>query len=301
MSHKIVVTHSGTFHPDDLLACAVIKIIEERKGNGVEIIRSRKDADWARGDYVIDVGSVYDPAKNRFDHHQEGGAGARANGIKYSSLGLVWQKFGKEFCGGDEEITKKIDKKIIEATDALDNGQEVIDSRYGDIFPYTLYDILDLFRPVWHEKHKTFDEGFMEAIPFVERFLLREVEIEKSRIVARERVHQLLEGRADKRLLVMDEYIPIHPDIYEKERELLFVVMPNEGGAWAIKTVRENTHSYIARKDLPATWAGKQRKELQDITGVADAEFCHNGRFIAAAHSKEGALKLAELALADGN
>ena len=85
MAHKLIVTHNGTFHPDDCLAVSVIKVIEERKGNTVEIVRSRKDADWARGDYVVDVGRVYDPDTNRFDHHQERGAGPRHNGIKYSS------------------------------------------------------------------------------------------------------------------------------------------------------------------------------------------------------------------------
>ncbi|HEY4515524.1 MAG TPA: MYG1 family protein [Candidatus Paceibacterota bacterium] len=301
MAHKLIVTHNGTFHPDDCLAVSVIKVIEERKGNTVEIVRSRKDADWARGDYVVDVGRVYDPDNNRFDHHQEGGAGERENGIKYSSLGIVWRKYGVEFCDGSEEIARKIDKKIVEPTDALDNGQEVVVSKYEDIYPYTLYDIIDLYRPAWHEKDKTFDQGFFEAMAFAEHFLLREVQMERARIVARERVHQLLEGRADKRLLVIDEYLPVHPDIYEKEKELLFVIMPTDGGTWALKTVRVNPYEYKARKDLPSAWAGKERKELQVITGVPDAEFCHSGRFIAVAHSKDGALALAKLALGNEN
>jgi len=36
---------------------------------------------------------------------------------------------------------------------------------------------------------------------------------------------------------------------------------------------------------------------LAKVTGVPDATFCHNGRFLAVAKSKEGALKLAEIAL----
>ncbi|MEK7535737.1 MAG: MYG1 family protein [Patescibacteria group bacterium] len=296
---KLIVTHSGTFHPDDLLACTVIKIIEERQGNSVGIMRSRKEEDWARGDYVIDVGSVYDPEHNRFDHHQKGGAGGRENGIKYSSLGLVWQKFGIEFCEGNEEIANKIDKKIVEATDALDNGQVVVESKYKDVYPYTLYDVFDLYRPAWHEKHKTFDEGFLEAVTFVERFLLREVEMEKALIVARERVHALLADREDRRLLVMDEYIPIHNDIYEKEKELLFVVSPDPSGRWAVHTVPAALHTYDSRKLFPRNWAGKTEDELAKVTGIGDALFCHNARFIAVAASKEGAIALAKLALAE--
>jgi uncharacterized UPF0160 family protein len=39
-------------------------------------------------------------------------------------------------------------------------------------------------------------------------------------------------------------------------------------------------------------------EELAQVTGVADAVFCHNKLFMAVAKSKEGAIKLAELALA---
>jgi uncharacterized UPF0160 family protein len=38
-------------------------------------------------------------------------------------------------------------------------------------------------------------------------------------------------------------------------------------------------------------------EELQKISGVSDATFCHRGLFLAGAKSKEGAIKLAEIAL----
>jgi uncharacterized UPF0160 family protein len=38
--------------------------------------------------------------------------------------------------------------------------------------------------------------------------------------------------------------------------------------------------------------------ELAAVCGVPDAVFCHNGRFIAGAGSLQGALRMAELALA---
>jgi uncharacterized UPF0160 family protein len=54
----------------------------------------------------------------------------------------------------------------------------------------------------------------------------------------------------------------------------------------------------VARKDLPLAWAGLRGVDLAAVCGVADAVFCHNGRFIAGAGSLEGALRMAELALA---
>src|SRR3990167_8310800 len=85
---KIVVTHSGNFHTDEVFACAVLSLLND--GN-IEVIRSRDSEVWATGDYVVDVGGEYNSERGRFDHHQEGGAGVRPNGIPYSSFGLVWK------------------------------------------------------------------------------------------------------------------------------------------------------------------------------------------------------------------
>ena len=51
------------------------------------------------------------------------------------------------------------------------------------------------------------------------------------------------------------------------------------------------------RKDLPKSWAGLVDEELQKISGVPDAMFCHRGLFVANAKSREGAIKLAQIAV----
>jgi uncharacterized UPF0160 family protein len=51
------------------------------------------------------------------------------------------------------------------------------------------------------------------------------------------------------------------------------------------------------RKPLPTAWGAKHDEELVAVSGVADAAFCHRRLFMCTARSKEGALKLAELAL----
>jgi len=49
---------------------------------------------------------------------------------------------------------------------------------------------------------------------------------------------------------------------------------------------------------MPSSWAGLRGEELQEVTGISGAEFCHPARFIAGAASKGAALELAEAALA---
>ena len=61
--------------------------------------------------------------------------------------------------------------------------------------------------------------------------------------------------------------------------------------------MRKEPCSFENRKSLPESWAAKRGKELAAITGVPDAVFCHNARFLAVSESKEGALRLAQIAL----
>jgi uncharacterized UPF0160 family protein len=61
--------------------------------------------------------------------------------------------------------------------------------------------------------------------------------------------------------------------------------------------MRKEKKSFINRKDLPFSWSGLRDEEFQKVTGVSDAVFCHRALFLAVAKSKEGAIKLAQLAL----
>ena len=84
---KKIITHSGSFHTDDIFACAALSILLEDDDMPLEIIRTRdqeviKSLDKEEG-YVVDVGGVYNEEENKFDHHQPGGAGKRPNGIEY--------------------------------------------------------------------------------------------------------------------------------------------------------------------------------------------------------------------------
>lgn len=88
-------THSGTFHVDEALGVWMLKRLDEYKESPV--VRTRDKDVLATLDIVIDVGDVYDPAKNRFDHHQRGFFEVFEEGktTKLSSAGLVYKHFGK--------------------------------------------------------------------------------------------------------------------------------------------------------------------------------------------------------------
>jgi uncharacterized UPF0160 family protein len=98
----------------------------------------------------------------------------------------------------------------------------------------------------------------------------------------------------------MDSFEPAADDVILKMGhgvQCLYTVYPDAKGVWIVKQVPLKPHSFTGRKPLPEAWAGLRDADLAAVTGVPDATFCHNGRFIAGAKTKEGAVKLARLAV----
>ena len=293
---KICITHNGTFHADDLFATATLSILNN--GN-IKIIRTRDPKIIATGDYVYDVGGIYDPNINNFDHHQKGGAGARPastqcgeNGVPYASFGLVWKTYGEKICGS-KEVAEILEKKLVMPIDANDNGINLFETK-SEIAPYTLQDILFCFRPSWKEE-QDYDKQFIKLVPFAVSIINREIIKTKDELEAASFVRKMYEESTDKRIIILDGNYP-WGEVIDLYKEPLYVIS-NKNGLWRVEAVRKEKYNFETRKPFPESWAGKRDQELSSITGVSDATFCHNGRFLAVSKSKEGAIKLAEKAL----
>jgi uncharacterized UPF0160 family protein len=175
-----IITHSGTFHLDEILAVAALELYFE--GKPYEVIRSRDQAVIDTGDFVVDVGLVYDPERNRFDHHQVGGAGARPNGIPYSAFGLVWKHYG-EVISGSKQVADAIDQQIGNPVDLGDNGIDYYKLVRTDTEPLILQHVIGMFRPTW-KGGATHDERFMELVAFMRRMLELLIIVERDKIDA---------------------------------------------------------------------------------------------------------------------
>ena len=82
------VTHNGTMHADEVFATAFLDLYQK----DIKVIRvSEIEKDKLRPDAI-----VYDIGRGKFDHHGPD-AEVRENGIKYSSFGLLFREFGKDF------------------------------------------------------------------------------------------------------------------------------------------------------------------------------------------------------------
>jgi uncharacterized UPF0160 family protein len=60
-------------------------------------------------DAVLDVGGIYDPATDRYDHHQRGFEQAFGHGFvtKLSSAGLVYKHYGEEIIAKELGLDKE--------------------------------------------------------------------------------------------------------------------------------------------------------------------------------------------------
>jgi uncharacterized UPF0160 family protein len=287
MNDKTIVTHNGNFHADDVFSVAALKNIF----SSFNLIRTRDLAVINKADIVIDVGGEYNPDTGRFDHHQRGGAGERENGIPYSSFGLIWQKYGLEICEGNQEVADSVDAGLVSTIDAIDCGHVE-----GVAQGISLSQTISMFNPTWQEDSH-FDSCFNEAVDYASRVLTRFIASASGGINAKEIVANAIENATDPRLIVLEKYTPWKRTVHAHSDEALYVVYPSETGQWRIQTVPAELGSFDDRKPLPKAWAGLSDKELQAVTGIDDAMFCHNGLFIAGTNSFEGTMKMAAMAL----
>lgn len=294
---KRIVTHSGGFHADDVFGVAALEMLLGEENSTVT--RTRDDGEITAGDFVLDVGFVYDPEHNRFDHHQEGGAGFRENGVPYASFGLIWKEYGERIAGSSE-VAERIDARFVQAIDAYDNGFPLFSLTHSPAAPFLVQDVISLFEPFWRE-NKSNEEGFAEAKALAKKILERLILATQKETEIDAVVSQAYAHAPDKQLVIFEDSfvadrILIALSLGKYPEPLLFV-RRHEDGFWQAVSVVEPPLYYNNRKLFPETWRGKHDEELAAVTGVPDAFFCHREGFMAVAKSKEGALALAKLAL----
>ena len=316
-----IATHSGTFHADDVFGVGVLMGVFPSH----TLLRTRNKDLVATADYVVDVGGIWDAATGRFDHHQRGFEGARPSrlvdgqsmpGVGYASAGLVWSAFGAAYVSAwaashgqtlDDaavaSVVNTIDHSLVQYLDIVDTGQ-------GDVSPgiFGLSALIAQLNTHWLEeqgldlaaKAQLLETRFREAIAITRKFLDHAIGKKVAQIRAMDTVRQAPRLLGGKLLHLREGGMPWTRVVVDEMPEVMFVIYPDsDGNQYQIKTVPVEPGSFDTRMDLPAAWAGLRDQELAAVTGVEDSVFCHLNLFIGGARSFEGALKLAELALAE--
>jgi uncharacterized UPF0160 family protein len=285
-----LVTHGGTFHPDDVFSTVLMSKIVDNP------VVYRANASTATYPDKL----LYDIGFGEFDHHGPD-ALMRNPKIKYSSFGLLWKRFGKEYLTkittDVDEMWTAIDERLVMQIDGIDNGN----------FPkitadYSLLDldaIIDLFNRGWDEKVDN-DEQFIQAVIIAETIFDRLIVKEQAKINAKKKVVEKIKSTTGE-ILILDEYMPYHEALFDKNipeaEHIKIIVFPSNREGYNVKpkTISKDSKELLIK--FPKELLGLHDEELANITHIPTARFVHTEGFIGATDTLEDAIKLAELAL----
>ncbi|XP_028099547.1 UPF0160 protein MYG1, mitochondrial-like isoform X6 [Camellia sinensis] len=281
---KRVGTHDGSFHCDEALGCFLIRLTN--KFSAARIVRTRDPHVLGTLDAVLDVGGVYDPIRDRYDHHQKGFKEVFGHGFttKLSSAGLVYKHYGLEIIAKELHLDEghqdvyplylAVYKNFIEAVDAIDNGTNQYDtdqppryvnntnlsSRVGRLN----LDWVDLDQSLERE-----NEAFQHALTLTGS--------------------EFLEWKLH--IFDLEEGMKIDPTIK-------YVIYQDERSEnWRVQAVAISPDKFESRKPLPSPWRGLTDGELSEAAGIPGCTFVHMSGFIGGNQTYKGALDMAKTSL----
>ena len=258
-----LVTHGGKFHCDEVFAHAVLRLALDlhTPGEDYTLLRTRKPALIEGGDIVWDVGTVFDPATNRFDHHQRG-APLRPDGTPFSSAGLVWRVYGERAVAAllpldaaafAPAIAEAIDAGVVRRIDEIDNGVSLRGPLADDTLG--LAALVGDCNPSWDNPAANGDEAgdaaFLEATALAEAVLRRRVDHIRARLAAESIVVQAHAAGDDPRILVLATGMPWKNAVFAHDLPVLFTVSPASNGNWMVDAMPPEPGSFAQRLPLP--------------------------------------------------
>jgi uncharacterized UPF0160 family protein len=292
LTYQTLITHSGRFHADDLFAFSILHTLFPQA-----TLERRRDAMPAPHALLFDTGRTYDPALGVFDHHQTPRP-ERDNKVPYSSFGLIWKHFGHawlEHHALNALAWQRLDVGFIQAIDLMDNGLPATPTQTGP-HPLSITRLLSTLNPPFDASDEA-DTRFLHASGIAGALFLGLAQSIDSDIRSELVIKEALATRVDPRWMELPSGMPWLNGLRKyKGGDVLYALFPSESG-WTISAIHQGNAERDLRKPFPEAWAGQTEEALQHITGVPDAVFCHQGRFLCVAKSKAGALALLDLAL----
>ncbi|CAN1779254.1 MYG1 exonuclease [Linum perenne] len=323
-TNKRVGTHNGTFHCDEALGCFMIRLT--KKFSHAEIVRTRDPQVLETLDAVLDVGGVYDPSRDRYDHHQKGFEEVFGHGFstKLSSAGLVYKHFGKEIIAKELQVEEEhpdvlrlflaIYKSFMEAIDAVDNGINRYDTDQPPKYVHNthLSSRVGRLNLDWIEPDQSSEkenEAFQRAMALAGSEFLDSLHFHaRSWLPARSIVMECLAARFDVdpsgEIMVLNRFCPWKLHLFELEEEMKIepsikyvLYQDDRSKHWRIQAMAVSPDSFESRKALPAQWRGLRDADLSNEAEIPACVFVHMSGFIGGNQSYEGALAMAKAAL----
>ena len=256
-------THSGKFHADDVFSAALLLYLNPEititRGNRVP-----EDFD----------GIVFDIGRGRYDHHQKDSR-VRENGIAYAAFGLLWEELGSEILG--EELAQKFDEAFVQPLDNNDNTGEKNE----------LASLIGNFNPTWDAEGSN-DEAFFQAVSVAGMILENKFDRYRGNERADKRVEEIYERhmqafmteKTQRGCKILDSCRSLYQcQKFLSETPVAFVIFPSNRGGYCIQPQKKE-YSMNYKCSFPSEWLGLENEELQEVTGLKTAGFCHKGGFL---------------------
>jgi uncharacterized UPF0160 family protein len=280
---KLIVTHSGPFHADEVFAVALlfcafgtIPVIRTRD---MEIIKQHFDDPDA---WVIDVGGRYNPAYHNYDHHQIADNLIGLYSHTVASFGLVFKSIAAEW---SIRLREDLVTALVEPIDSCDNGRVAK--------PASLSTVISSFNPTWDGK-EDFDDRFHRAVEFAAQVIGSRYASAQALIRAEDYFFNAVVVNG---IIRLDRYAPFIPFVNKinaaKPASVLGIVFPAVDGNWCVRGCSIDGVNRDIQTLLPKAWRGKTGEELQKISGLDDAVFVHKSGYIGSFGTRKNALEAA--------
>jgi len=276
----LVATHSGPFHADDVLSWALLRTFLDPDA---ELLRSRDQDALDKADVVFDVGSIFDPATRRFDHHQQDYTGT------LSSAGMVLNWLEDEG-RVSSELAAILRDRVVDYVDAVDNGLRTPDtgvpcfSQMVGVFGSGCSTLED------------FDAAFRRAGDAAQNLVAGFATELSERKAGEAAVVSAMEAAAaaGSNLMFLSRYHRWKHTYFANggaNHVTEFVIHPGVDGRWRSVAIAPKPNSFAQKRSFPASWGGLRDDALSEVTGVPGSLFCHKNRFIAVFESRAGLLE----------
>lgn len=272
-------THDGTFHADEVTACALLIVFNQVDKD--KIIRTRNKDLLDKCEFVCDVGGIYDPKQKLFDHHQSEYSGQ----LSSAGMILLHLKISQII---NESAYNFFNHSLILGVDAHDNGR---DPQIPGLCTYS--HVISNYMPIQHDVEAALqNNAFFEALDFAIQHLTRLWARYHYMQSCRQIIAEVMNKYSE--CLMFDMGIPWLEIFFELNGEhhpAKFVIMPS-GNHWKLRAIPPSLdHRMQVRFPLPAEWAGLLDTDLEQVSGISGAVFCHKGRFISVWKTREAALE----------
>lgn len=304
-----IVTHNGQFHADEILAYSILKTIYP----DTKLIRTRDKQIIEQGNIIIDVGQVYNPENNKFDHHQTD-CHERFNNnfsIDMSSAGMVYKIYGKEFIKKMSNITipqedlniiyQNIYRKLILEVDAIDNGYKQCNNELKYYVNTNISSVINKLNGsnIYDEQEqlKRFLHGSQYILTvakiIIDNNIINHLLFKKDYKV----IETAFKNRINDNIIIITEdcqnwsrciFTYEKNNNIQKDKLIKYIIYPSNK-EWRVRTISQNFESRRLLKEING-----YTKEVRD-----KIIFVHPKRFIASTYDKQTAIMIAIESLKD--